>query len=272
MNFLLAKTKGRNGTILKVASSATNIIDPPNLETPVGYTPSYKLEDEEWFMLNNFSHSQYANEIIGTQFSSTNYDQITVADFSNIHYLWIRQRGIDYFQKMLPSHIISQRWFKISDEPEIRTDERIIVLSAWADAIYVPNEDCLYFKDLARIKTIFPRIEELFREATNEEVRNFLSSEFLTLTNDYNAEQVKVANRKRIALALETLSRYSDEDKENIFGYIREYCPDLPTNGSSFEIGNEESLKKVLYGIEQRYYTTPLGGEKRLANSVMILS
>jgi hypothetical protein len=30
----------------------------------------------------------------------------------------------------------------------------------------------------------------------------------------------------------------------------------------------EEELKKLLYGIEQRYYTTRQGGERRLANSI----
>ena len=31
-------------------------------------------------------------------------------------------------------------------------------------------------------------------------------------------------------------------------------------------------LKMLLYGIEQRFYTTPVGGEKRLANSVITLN
>jgi hypothetical protein len=39
-------------------------------------------------------------------------------------------------------------------------------------------------------------------------------------------------------------------------------------NDESFSISNEEDLKKLLYGIEQRYYTTKVGNEKRLANSI----
>ena len=34
------------------------------------------------------------------------------------------------------------------------------------------------------------------------------------------------------------------------------------------DIGSEENLKQLMYGIEQRYYTTPIGNEKRLANSI----
>ena len=31
-------------------------------------------------------------------------------------------------------------------------------------------------------------------------------------------------------------------------------------------------MKKLLFGIEQRFYTTPVGGEKRIANSVIPLN
>ena len=34
---------------------------------------------------------------------------------------------------------------------------------------------------------------------------------------------------------------------------------------------SEKELKELIYGIEQRYYTTEIGNEKRLANSVIKL-
>ena len=50
--------------------------------------------------------------------------------------------------------------------------------------------------------------------------------------------------------------------------YIHEYCPKVNFKDESFEIKTEEDLKDVLFGIDQRYYTTPFGHEKRLANSI----
>lgn len=38
-----------------------------------------------------------------------------------------------------------------------------------------------------------------------------------------------------------------------------------------FTIGNEEDMKFLLLGIEQRYYTTPMIKENRIANSIMVL-
>ncbi len=39
-------------------------------------------------------------------------------------------------------------------------------------------------------------------------------------------------------------------------------------NDRKFSIKDEERLKHLLWGIEERYYTTRVGGEKRVANSV----
>ena len=36
-----------------------------------------------------------------------------------------------------------------------------------------------------------------------------------------------------------------------------------------FKIETDSDLKFVLWGIEQRFYTTPIGGDKRVANSII---
>jgi hypothetical protein len=111
----------------------------------------------------------------------------------------------------------------------------------------------------------------LYREATDEEVYNFLNCNFISLHLGYDVPNVKTPNRKRIALAKATLDRLSDADRSLIFSYVEEYCPSLSRVDGAFKIGGEEDLKLLLYGIEQRFYTTPVGGEKRLANSVISL-
>lgn len=49
------------------------------------------------------------------------------------------------------------------------------------------------------------------------------------------------------------------------------YFPHLRFNGTSFEVRNEEDLKNLLYGIEQRFYTTVATYEKRCASAVYSL-
>lgn len=114
----------------------------------------------------------------------------------------------------------------------------------------------------------------LYKEATNEEVEDFLSEPFIELSNEYEAEKVSKPNRKRVALAMATLATMSSEDKVNMLTYIDGYCDqrlNFDQENNKFLISTDDELKHLLYGIEQRFYTTPFGHEKRLANSVQAL-
>lgn len=110
-----------------------------------------------------------------------------------------------------------------------------------ANAIYVKQDDTLYFQRLSKLTKIFKGIEELYREATDEETIEFLNSSFINLTNGYSTSKVKTANRKRITMALETLSKFNTKEKKQIFKYISEYCNNLEVdeNKRTFSIGSE---------------------------------
>lgn len=61
----------------------------------------------------------------------------------------------------------------------------------------------------------------------------------------------------------------SIEEKMRIISYIGEYCSSLKRVEDAFEIGTEKDLKLLLYGLQERFYTTPIGDEKRIANSII---
>lgn len=273
MNHLLAKTKGRNGDFFKVISNEEIFELPDDLDNPIEYDSDYKLEDDEWFAIAEFSEKDYCIEFLTRRFISTDFNQIPREGYINIDYLCAYQTGVYYFQKISTSQVIRKKYFAFSDAPTLIENEPIIVIDNYPDAIYVKNEDILYFKKLTAISGIFRGIDQLYQEATQEETEEFLDNDFILLTNDYSADKVKKANRKRIAMAMETLQTFSPAQKQDIFSYIREYCEDLvfDENAENFTISREEELKKLLYGIEQRYYTTRQGGERRLANSIISL-
>jgi hypothetical protein len=270
MNHLLAKTRGRNGDYFKVISNSEIYTLPDDLDNPKEYDTDYKLEDDEWFAITEFSEKEYCIDFLTRRFISTDYNQLPRAQYTNIEYLVAYQTGYYCFQKLTSSQVINRRYFSMSEQPELVTNAPIILINQVPDAIYHKEEDILYFKKLTSITTIFRGIYELYREATQEETEEFLENDFINLADDYSAENVKKANRKRIAMAQATLQTFNRRQKRQIFSYIREYCEDLEfdENSENFSISNEEDLKKLLYGIEQRYYTTKIGNEKRLANSV----
>lgn len=268
MNHLLAKTKGKKGSFYKVLSNKTIFSTPNDLKNAKAYDAKYKLEDDEWSSVTKFSKEEYCIDFLKKKFVSAEYIQIPVDEYYHVEFLASVQESKIYFQKMLSSQLLEKNWFSIGHSPKLVVGKPIIVINNSADAVYDKTADILYFRKLTSISTIFKGIEVLYREATDKETEDFLKSDFITLEDGYNAESVKSMNRKRIAIAMETLNKLPPNEKKNMVSYIHDYCPKVNFKNESFEIKTEDDLKDVLFGIDQRYYTTPFGHEKLLANSV----
>jgi len=270
MNHLVAQTKGRKNGLYKILSNQSVFDLPGDIDNPKEYDSDYKLEDDEWFHIPQFSTSVYCIDFLKKTFNSTEYDQIKTIDFEKIVFLCAYQSGVYYFQKMSSTQLIQKKWFQLSNAPVLEENKAIIIINELPDALYIKSSDTLYFKRLTAISGIFKGIAELYKEATQAETETFLQNSFIKLEDDYSAEKVKTANRKRIALAMETFKNFTPQEKKSIYSYIKDYCQNLPFDEkkSNFTIKNEDDLKHLLWGIEQRYYTTPIGHEKRVANSV----
>lgn len=238
----------------------------------VPYAPSATLEEGEWFYVSEARSQGYTNELLNRQFESVDFDSLGMQDFGAIDFLFVDEYEGLYFQKVSKAKLIARKSVLcIGEGFQYKQDRKELVINDCPDAIYSRSEDRLYFRKLESITSIFKGIDQLFREATDEEVFDFLRNDFISLRADYDVPNVKTPNRKRIALAKNTLERLTEVDRGRIFSYIGEYCPDLSQENGTFEIGTEDELKMLLYGIEQRFYTTLVGGEKRLANSVIPL-
>lgn len=242
------------------------------ISTSAPYTTETLMDQGEWFYLNDFSQTEYFIDILEQKFDTVDFDALSFSEFSDIDYMFIQEDGNYYLQNVSKTKLIKRKTiFHIGEH--FRYDEEcpFLTINDLPDAIYVRESDMLYFRNLSSITSIFKNISLLYREATNVETENFLAESFIVLKNDFSCEHVKTANRKRIALAMDTLSKLKVADKKKVFTYIADYCPDLRVDIDKFEIGSEDDLKMLLFGIEQRFYTTPVGEEKRIANSVIAL-
>lgn len=270
MNYLLAKVK-RKQNLFKVLSTDDDIYNLPNdLDNGIDYNPATLLEEEEWYRLESFSNSGYASDFLTNDFDSVNHNQIIEADKVKISYLCAVQGDNYFFQIINSGQLIKKKWFSL-DELSLEADKPIITINKNADALYDKVNDVLYFKKLSAANAIFNGMDQLYREATDAETQTFLASDFLRMTNGYDALAVKVPNRKRIAMVMNTLNAFTPQAKTDILAYIQTYIQ-VPYVNNAFEIETEEHLKLVLYGIEQRFYTTQQGGEKRIANSIIALA
>jgi hypothetical protein len=276
MDQVLTKVKGHSKkTIFKLLSEQT-LFDELIItdDACVGYFPDHNLDEDSWFKIDKFSEQKYCIEILKKDFDSKDYDDLPKTKFKDIAQLYAIQGDDFYFQKITPSLFVSKKMIAFGEAATLESSDKRLVVNAFPDAVYFKNIDKLVFKSLATISSIFKGIDVLYKEATDEDVETFLEEDFIELSGDFSIDKVSKPNRKRVALAMDTLAAMPAEDRDQMCSYIYSYCKKklkFDKGNSKFEVTTDDELKYLLYGIEQRFYTTPLGHEKRLANSVQAM-
>tara|TARA_Y100000780_G_scaffold110389_1_gene99790 strand:+ start:988 stop:1824 length:837 start_codon:yes stop_codon:yes gene_type:complete len=273
MDHILAHIKTRAKKRIFKLVSEQSLFDPVTVDLTacVPYNPDHNLDEDSWFKIEGFSNQAFCIDLLQKVFDSKDYDDLTKENFSKIAYLFAVQGDDFYFQKVTPSLFVKRKTLVFGEAATLEQSQTRLVINALPDAVYFKGSDTLVFRNLATISSIFKGIDELYKEATKEEVEQFLDESFIELSNDYGVEKVSTPNRKRIGLAMKTLESMSADDKTNMLEYIDGYCEQklkFDQQNQKFEISTDEDLKLLVYGIEQRFYTTPFGKEKRCANSV----
>lgn len=273
MNHTIAKIRkrGTDSKYRKILTGETLFTLPNDLSPHVEYSPTHNLDDDCWFGIEKFSQKEYCLDILQKKFVSAEYSaKLTHEEADKIDFIFSYQdEEVYYFQNITKSQLNYRKYIKLGDDYTFTENSRDISINAIPNAIYICNEDTLYFKNLSSITGIFDGIDSLYREATQEETASFLEFDFICLQNDFSADHVKKANRKRIAMAVDIMNNFDNDQRIVVFDSIREYCPELIAKDGAFNINSEHELKMLLYGIEQRFYTTPDGRERRIANSVI---
>lgn len=280
MNQLIAKLRDRNRKDSKYRKiiSGEDFFTPLAINNGTEYNPSTLLDEDEWFIIRDFSQQDYCLDILQTTLNSVDYTMFSMKDFDKLDFICSFQKNGAYFQNISKAQLICKKRLYFGEQCRYIKNSTSIVIHDYPDAFYCVSDDVLFFKKISSISSIFRGVDQLYREATDTETQNFLGSDFICLSDDFTADDVKKANRRRIALTFDTLNSLPEMDKIKLFDYIKDYCPGLwrkddklPDNSRTFLISSEPDLKLLLFGIEQRYYTTHVGDEKRIANSIIPL-
>jgi len=268
MNILIGKVEKTFKKILETEETIFSFhLDNSHL---IEYTSTYKLEDEEWFRINEFSNKPFYIHECMPQFSTVSLSGISNKEYSKISCLCALDEAARYFQRVTPSLYINRRTLlDYSGDPKIVNHNKQITINETPDAIYLYKDDILLFRDISKIKTIFPGIEELQREATQPEVNAFLSKEFLELSG-YSSSSVGVQNRKRIADIGVKFEKLTEEKKNNLIDYVKKNT-DIEQNDGVFIINSDTRLKELLFAMDQRYYYADIYEESRIANSIRVI-
>lgn len=269
MNYLLARIRDRRNGMRCILSNQEIYTSPDTLNSAIAYTPEDALDDGEWYFLDGFSQRNYCLDILKVPFNGTAYATIADDEFHIISFLCsFQDDGLIYFQRVSKTQLLRQKRVVFGDSVKFEENSKTIIINPVPDAIYRSTDNRLFFQKLSSITSIFPGIDEIFREATAEETNLFLTSNFVSMGESFDCSCVKKPNLKRIALAKEALDSYDTEQRTVVFQSIRTYYPSIVKDDDTFKIDNNEDLTYLLYGILQRYYTTADGREKRIASAI----
>lgn len=273
MDYLLARIKTRSQENLRMALSDVTVYTDINVVRRLPYNDEYKLQNREWFCIEKFSEQNYCPEWMKKSFNNLNYHAITEAEYASTLYLVSIQDDSQsyHFQRILSNGrmLDKRKALCMSEQLKLVEYENLLTINPEPDATYDKVADRLLFKDLGRIKPFFSGIDILYREATDAEVANFLQLDVIELTNGFGQDSVSIPNRRRINNAITQYNSFNNEQKERLKTYVEEYCPDIlnPTT-NKFSLGSDDNLRTFIYAIDQRYYSTPINSEKRIATSV----
>lgn len=257
----------------KLISDHTTFDFDVNDYTLVEYSPDHNLDEDSLFKVLEFTEKNFSLGFLSGEILSTGFDQIPSAKYQKIAYLCAVQDDAVCFQKVTPTTYLNRSILKLGENVTVEDSANRIFINPFPDAVYIPSQNILVFRNIGTISSIFKGIDILYKEATQEEVENFLSEDFISLNGSYDATRVSKPNRKRIALAMDSLNSLEDGQRGQILDYIHDYCEGInyDQNTKQFTISSDDELKLLLYGVEQRFYTTLLGDEKRLANSIQTI-
>lgn len=277
MDFLFGKTLVKNELLYKLLGDKTVYADFYDLQDAIPYDPQTSLDDEEIFVLNDFTSRAYCPAYLKERFASTTYAQMPNEKYNQITYLLSVQEDAEkfFFQRVSPSMIYEQPFVLWgAGEPNFVSEGKVLFLKKRADALFVKSENKLYFRDLSKLTSIFEGIEELYRMSTPEETRDFLNLDFIRLDAGFNADNVNVTNRKLITGALDKVKKLTQTKKDKLIKYICRYSTGIEYNedSASFAIANDKQLKELLYGIDERYYKASVAAESRVAKTISKLN
>lgn len=270
MNMLIGKV---NNCYKKILSRDENIYNNSPIDNLncFDYSTSYILEEEEWYKITQFSQKTFFIDECKSNYNTVNLNQITNNDYDKLSCFCEFSTNIRYFQRVTPSLYINKKTIlDYSGDPRIVEYNKQIVVTKTPDAIYNTENDTLLFKDLSKIKSIFPGIEVLQREATQPEVDDFLNSEHIALDR-YNSRDVGIQNRKRIADIGAKFNALTADKKNSLIEYAREKTG-IEYKDGAFVISSDTHLKNLLFAMDQRYYYADIYGENRVANSIRVVA
>lgn len=270
MGTFIAKVKREPNWRLMLDNVTESPYDGIVFDDAIPYDPDVQ-EGTQLFKIEHFNQGEYTMPILERNFNAAEYRALREDEYiRSLSYIAYYNDGKYFFQGISKSSYVKKKTLFWGDRMvNYKCDNNFILLNPFPNCIYDKDRDTLFFKEIGKANTIFPHIKvNYYQAATNEQVELFLQDDMINVTEGFAAGSVGVQNRKRISAVKEKLRRYQPQQRDVLKRYISGYTRGrLRYENGQFAISNDDELRLLLYGIQQRLYTEPLSNEDKVAVS-----
>ena len=112
---------------------------------------------------------------------------------------------------------------------------------------------------------MFPGIKKMYKELTEQETNEFLSSTLFELKEEMSSDFVALSNRKKIASIIDgkVIDLKDTETCEKYLEYAKQYNLDLEIADGKIALIDNSDIGKVISLLGESFYTTEITGERR---------
>ncbi|MCI6298395.1 MAG: hypothetical protein MR582_01935 [Campylobacter sp.] len=218
---------------------------------------NYQLEENEVFFIN------YTDEDINDGFiNTTNSNIITEKDFQNLEVIYYELDDLRYFQRILPSALITSSWLTFDTLDKLQKGVKIdkktrLKFENRTDIILDTKNKKIYFKVFNNLEKVFPNFSKYYREASEKEFNDFKDNKLLKVNLDF--KDLGKRQLKKIAQIIDKIGYFQDNIKD-----YKKYAKDYDI---TFEINTKDQIDKFHALVFENFYKTPISDEKRMSNS-----
>jgi hypothetical protein len=269
MKKIIAKLKsGQNVIVFDDAEGEgfKDMYKAPDVKTAVAFDPNSKnwVEGQWHFVVLT---EEQKEEMLGgyvSEAGSMGLDTMTADQYAEVKALYLVSAEEMLFTKVSSRHVLgSKKYVAFGDTPALAEQGNSILLTGEVDAYY--NGRLLYFKKFAAVRSLFPGLYKVYKEATEDVTNEFLSSELFELKEEMSSDFISLRNRKKIS---DIVAEKGEELKDpEAFGkylsYAQSYDLDLEIDQGKIALIDNGDVNKVIGLFGEQFYTAEISREKR---------
>lgn len=245
------------------------------------FQPDYKLAEDEWFYveINAEDKALMMAPYLPTVDSTADVNNIVSSQYKELAVLYLASKDSVGKAKIIFNRIFNKFYitskiflkFIDSGEAAVSTEENVVEFNSNVDAYWDDVTSKLYFKSYSTIKPLFKGIDKFYRSATSEEVASFVNSDFFKVEESFKSEKLGERALKHIAGIIDEKS--IDLSDVAVRKKYSEYAKSYSESGFSiaedgkFILTKVSDLTHVINLLQERYYTSQITNEKRVAHS-----